>query len=467
MTAQIAAAADISRGALQDALLQPLSQAYVPTIPFQAYNSADGINPMWQMRYDIPVMLTHPVVSSTLAYYKSGLAGAEMWGGPTPGHPDPANDPGLPICAENPKAATWIFEMCNRYWGSGVSHLQRGYDFGWCGGESLYDEEDGKLNFSGLKPFSPLDTDPLTKEHVFVGIRVRNAAMNGGDLDLWSGTDDIPAKGVWYAHNPVDGMLYGRTALADAWRPWRRVASKDAMETVADGGMYRFAYAGPQIFYPEETYEAPLGSPYATMDSSGKPIIYARDMARMMSEQAKAGASFGFPSATDDKGQRKWAIEWPKSTLEINGIIEYLKYLYDQIRYGIGVPPELLEAAETGSGYSGRQVPLLAFLESQQKLAEAFLSLFREQILRPLVRWNFGDVKWRVQVKPLILSRSKNNQGQQPNEQQPQGSQPGGMQQPGQPQRPQVGAAMSIASSPLMTDRMKDIARRVHGRAAA
>jgi hypothetical protein len=49
---------------------------------------------------------------------------------------------------------------------------------------------------------------------------------------------------------------------------------------------------------------------------------------------------------------------------------------------------------------------------AQQKIANALLHLFIEQILKPLVRWNFGEVKWEAKVKSLLQTKmdTKNNQ---------------------------------------------------------
>ena len=44
---------------------------------------------------DLEFMQMHPIVSIALEYYKSGIAGAEFWGGPD--QKDSANDKGRPI----------------------------------------------------------------------------------------------------------------------------------------------------------------------------------------------------------------------------------------------------------------------------------------------------------------------------------------------------------------------------------
>jgi hypothetical protein len=89
---------------------------------------------------------------------------------------------------------------------------------------------------------------------------------------------------------------------------------------------------------------------------------------------------------------------------------------------GIGVPPELLQASETGSGYSGREIPLEGYFLGQQLNATAIMEAFVRQVVTPLVRWRFGpDAKFRVKVKSLLETRKAQARGpQQPPGQNPQ-----------------------------------------------
>lgn len=448
-----------------------LTTGYRPTVPYEsivALGGLDGI-PQWMLRRDIPLMITHPVVLSYLNYYKSGIAGAEF-----------------DVKSDNTAIATWLTEQCQRFWDRGVPYLQRGYDYGWVGAENKYVEEDGEpMKWDSLVQFSPRDTYLLTQDYAPVGVRVKNIQAKG-EVDLWMATTggDIPAKALWYAHNPIDGSFYGQSQLMGAWRPWRRLAWKDGAETVLDGGVYRLAYMGPFIRYPQEDLQSKDGVPYTTLDSQGRPRRFARDIAREIGEQAKAGASIGLPSTkyhADMGGDYKWTLEWPANVLNVGPIIEYIKNLHDQIGYGIGVPPELLQASETGSGYSGRAIPMEAFLDWQQKIADAMLHLFVEQVLRPLVRWNWGrGVKFEVKVKRLLETKAKARQGQQAGagaganagaNGQP-GQQPGGNgQQPGTNQpMPTQGANAGgggmfshghFGTHPLVTDGVRNIARYV------
>ena len=459
---------------------EPLSAGYKPTLPNWALEW-DWMPQIYLIR-DIELMLTHPNVRNGLNYFKSGISGAQFWGGPNPLNQD--DQVGLPVCAENPEVGSFVVEQCNRFWDRGVPKIQGGYDYGWIGCENLYSDESGRLEWDDLLQFSPRDSFILTEASKPVGVRVKNIRgpnvnnnVVNGAVDLFLASRDVPAKGLWYCHDPRYHAYYGQSQLFGAWRPWRRLGWKDGAETVIDTGVYRFAFPGPIMRYPEEAVQtAQPNIPGTALDSQGRPRRFARDIARQIGEQLKAGATVGLPSAkypVEQGGDYKWGMEFPDHTINVDGLIAYAKWLQDQISYGIGVPPELLQAGETGSGYSGRQIPLESFLAAQQKIADAILRLFVAQVLAPLVRWNFGPVKWDVKVKSLLETKNKQKQVQQdqqtmnaggptPN-QMAEGNAPGTQ---GTPVDPFAPAALFSLAQAGNFEQARRLARQILGKAA-
>jgi hypothetical protein len=462
----------------------PLTEGYRPTIPEWTFDG-DMMPQFWLIR-DIERMLIHPMVRNALNYFKSGISGAQFWGGANPLNPD--DQMGLPVCAENPQVGEFVLEQCNRFWDRGVPKIQGGYDYGWIGSENLFVDDYGQLKWDDLHQFAPRDAHILTQDSKPVGVRIKNIreaknerAVNGA-VDLWLASRDVPAKGLWYAHDPRYHIYYGQSQLFGAWRPWRRLGWKDGAETVIDTGVYRFGFSGPIGRYPEEAVQtAQPMVPGTALDSQGRPRRWARDVMRQICEQIKAGAAVGLPSGkypTEQGGDYKWGIEWPDHTIDVDGLINYAKYLQDQISYGVGVPPELLQAGETGSGYSGRQIPLESFLAAQQKIADAILRLFVAQVLAPLVRWNFGDVRWDVKVKSLLETKNKMKQVQQDKQTTNAGNaaapptpeqfaaqnKPGT--QPADPFAPVAPAALFSLANATSMDRARALARQILRKAA-
>jgi len=403
---------------------EPLTLGYRPTLPLWALFTSDTV-PQFYLLRDVELMMIHPIVRSALEYYKGGIAGAEFWGGPNP--TNPKDEQGLPVCPANPDVTAFVLQQCQRFWDRGVPLLQAGYEYGWIAGENLYAGEGGQLLWDSLLQFSPRDVYLLTEQTKMVGVRVKQIAANReqqtgnatstGMVDLWLASRDVPGKALWYAHNPRYNQFYGQSQLLGAWKPWRRLAWKDGAESNIDLGFYRHWCRGPIVKYPNEDFQVGVNAPAVatSYDSQGRPRRTARDVARQIAEWYKAGAGVGFPSdkyPPDMGGGDKWDLDLPDSTLDVTGGLTYAKHLWDQIRYGIGVAPELMEAAESGGGFNGRMVPLYAFLEQQQRIADALLLLFVKQVLNPLVRWNFGAVPWSVQVKPLLMTRFRGQKGE-------------------------------------------------------
>lgn len=432
---------------IAEALQEDLTVGYRPTMPLESMWLAGSDMPQITLRRDIEFMQFHPTVQTGMDYYKSGIAGAEFWGGPD--HRNPLNDRGKPISPDQ-RVAEFVMAHVERFWQRGMPLLQEGgYPYGWSPGQHMYKEVNGMLVWDHLKDFHPNDGFVLTYEYQPVGVRVKNI-RNNQPVDLWLASETVPAKACWYSHRPRFNSHYGRSQLMGAWRPWRRLGWRDGVEQVIDAAIYRAGYSGPTIRYPpgHSAQTAQTGVP-ATANTNRREN---RDVARQIGEYYKAGATIGLSSEkypTEMGGGYKWDLERPEHVMDVRPLIDGAKYLEDQILYGIGVPPELIKAGGTGSGYSGRSIPRDAFLSSQQRLADAMLQMFVEQVLRPLVLWNFGGAAvFEVSCKSLLMTNADDKKGEQQQQGQP------------QPQQPQPGKPMSIESHVLK------IVRRAVARAA-
>jgi len=456
--------------AISDNLQDEATVGYQPTIPLESlWGAGMGDTPTITLRRDIEFMLMHPIVSIALEYYKAGISGAEFWGGPD--HQNPDNEKGKPICA-NERVSQFVLAHCERFWQRGLPLLQEGgYPYGWAAGEHIYKEVRGTMVWSHLKDFHPNDAHIITMDYQPIGIKV-NKVRQKPPIYLHFAQENIPAKACWYSHRPRFNRFYGRSQLIGAWRPWRRLGWRDAVEQVIDAAVYRAGYRGPIVRHPrEDAQTAQTGVTGTRADERGMPRRSARDVARQIVEWAKAGAGFTLSSenyAQSQGGGLKWDIQWPEHVMDVRPLIDAARYLEDQIMLGMGVPPELVKASDTGSGYSGRSVPREAFLDGQQKIADAFLQMFVEQVLRPLVLWNFGDIPFEVTCKSLLKSQSDEKQGSGQGQPQAQGA--GGPQQPPENNKPEAAmpveqpAALSLTNA--QRNRAMDIVRQVMRKAA-
>lgn len=358
-------------------LTRPLTVGYKPALPLILSVGRNPV-PLTSLFYDIERMIMHPHVALPFAYYKSGIANCQF-----------------EVEASNSKVADFAKKQLERFWERSLDQAQLCYDYGWGGYEVLYGTEGGYLSYHGLLDFYPFDCWVLASKdsHRYRGVAVQNVPHTPGKARLW-GPLHWPSKGMWLSHCRRWDRWYGRTQLLGAWRPWRRLADRGGAEEVIDGGFYRFAYRGPIARFPLKSFKKADGS----IDWDA-----ARERMREFVENAKAGVSVALPGTRDEKGDYEWQIDWPSQTLNLNGLLEYGSGLQKEISYGVGVPPELLEASETGSGWSGRKVPLLGFFSGQVKNMRSLVWAFKWQVLDPLINWNFGKGHWVTIKGKLVL----------------------------------------------------------------
>ena len=435
---------------------QPMALSYRATIPIMSYYGAGGVPVLNQTLWaDVENMLTHPAVSGPLGYYKAGIANVEF-----------------EIKTKRSDVGEYVHHMIRRFWERSLAQGQRSYEYGWMAGEICYREENALLCYESLFDFYPLDVYALTHKNRYCGAAIHNIQGGAGTglydggaqgvLRLW-GPYKYPAKVFWYAHNKRYQRFYGQSQLYAAWRPWRRLAFRDGAEESLDGGFYRYLYAGWEVWFPPEDFAKADG---------GVDYTAARNMARQFTEQAKAGVGLAIPNIYDANGNPKWVFKKPEAIVNFDPAVNVIKYLETAISKGIGVPPELQEAADTGSGWSGRKVPLIGFYTAQLANARGLVSAWKQQIGDPLVRWNFGPgISYEIEVKlvlPAELAGQDNKQGQagsmQGAGQAPPGREPGppGAQQPAKEPAPKPpGTPRRDEGQTLSTEGSESLAEQV------
>lgn len=425
-------------------LAEEVHAGYRPSLPGSGFWDPTSATPnLALMLRDVEAMLCHPRVEISLSMYMSGIAGAEF----------EVEDAG------SPEQAEFALSELARFWSRCRAVVQLpSYAYGRGAFECTYADEDGLLRLERVEAFLPLDARVLTtRRGDYLGVRVFGVKGQSRDLDGPRGWR--PAKAFWHAHRRRYDRWYGWPRLYPAWRPWRRLAGRDGAEDVVDGGVYRFAFQPPLGRYPpEDQFANALTGVEGRYETN-------RDRMREMLENLKAGGVVALSSRRDEQGNYAWDVDWPEGTLDVTGLLEYTGSLERAITLGIGVPPELLEASETGSGYSGRAIPMEAFTASMQENAEELLESWHWQVGAPLLRWNFGPGAFaRLRAKDMAKARKEEAQRRQ------QGRQPGengAPRQPGGPPRRGERFATAGGASPQEGDeaalRARLIARVLYG----
>lgn len=361
---------------------RPLTLDYRPTRGLWGLGGGDGRFHYHRMLADVEDMVVHPDVSLPYSQYMAGAAKVKF-----------------NVKARNKEEYEEAKGILEKFWALAYDQACLRMDYGWYGGELSYKVEKGLLKWSGLEDCLPLDCRALAKRGRQVGFSVKgnlsaDAAGGGaGAILLRTASPRWPAKGLWLTHNRRWDRFYGRSQLVGAWRPWKRLASRGGAEEIVDGAVTRRSYGGPEVRYPSSAFRR-KGGGEGDFES-------ARAYAREIAENAKSGVSFALPNDRDKDGNYLWEVNWPELGLAgMEVVFTHEGNLQTQIARGIGTPPELLEASETGSGWSGRKVPLLGFYQGQLKNARSLCRALVEQLVLPVLRWNHGpEARCEVEVE--------------------------------------------------------------------
>lgn len=390
---------------VEEVLASHQTSQYKPNLPIYGFRDEYWIGP--EFFYDVEPMLQHDSITTPLEYVMAPLSQMQV-----------------SAKGSSNKVITFLLDEWTKFKEQWLPVVQYpGYSYGWMGAEVRYDVERGMLVQNEFHDFAPRDAQPLIQRNNVVGVQVMSLSSDAGKLLVPHG---IPCKGFWYAHKPVYGRHYGQSQIRRAWKPWRRLTGRDGLEEVMDIAVHR--YGTGQV-----VVRAPVGDIKATNQPAGQARQSMMERAREMAESIKAGGAIALPSEVDAGGKYKWDLDSFQPDMKLTELIQGSEYLEKKCSKAIGFPPELLEAAETGSGFSGRMIPLQGFLMAQQHVAQGLFYAWFTQIGEPLVRWNFGPNAWvKCKVVPLLKSYRQASQGaQQPAGQVGASPQPGAQPQPG------------------------------------
>jgi hypothetical protein len=401
---------------LEDELTRGAVPTYTPSLPI--HNSRYGDRLDYDFYFDIEYMRRHPAIRLPLQWVMGPLAHGEA-----------------EVEARTPAEAMFIAQQWQWFWATGRRRVQdEGYSYGRAPTEVVYDVRDGLLVQHSMTTFSARDAQALVEGGKPVGILVRGG--KDGERRMWGWREDVPNKSFWYAHLARHGRRQGESQFWAAYRHWRRLAGRKGGEELLDLGMYRLGVPPIVVDHPNRPYTTVAGQ--KGIQSFGG-MTHTRDEARYIAENIEAGAAVACPS-TASNGVRDWDVRMIPTGVDGEQLIAYIDHLTRECSKGCGVPPELFEAAQTGSGYSGREIPMEGFLTAQDIPMGDITRDWNDQIGCPLLKWNFGPDAWaRITTKPLLDSVAKRADVPAP-------PPPGAAPPPGQP--PEMGPTATMSTDP-------------------
>ena len=292
---------------------------------------------------------------------------------------------------------TFLINQISRFWRRDATKALRAVEWGYSGAEVMYKIHKNQICFDALRCVQPRDCRILTQHGQKVGMSVVRVPKRKSRVYLGG------PKSFWHVHNREDHPWYGRSRLLGAYEPWVEMAMEGGSRDIRRLYYHKYAYSGETIYYPIKQIPTTTTAPGKGEQPSNKNI------AQRIAEKRKTGGVTVFPNTYSD-GQRDWEIV-PSSPgpggVEVG---TYHSELKNEMLEGMGIPHEVVEAAETGSGYAGRRVPQTAFFSILQEIVNWLIFDFDEQILRPLVELNFGKQDYEIVPFGLITGTESENQ---------------------------------------------------------
>jgi hypothetical protein len=191
---------------------------------------------------------------------------------------------------------------------------------------------------------------------------------------------------------------YGCALLARAYPAWFEKWMPGGAKRTLRLRMIKDAYIGDIFWYPpDRRFEM----------SDGREMTF-RDLAREIVESRHSGGALTLPLIRDSLGHKLVDYTPPQGVSGHTQIFRWKNDLDLEIWKALEVPPEVIQASNSGSGYSGRWIPFAVALSSVHlELAELIRCIDRD-ILRPIAELNFGrDPQYSIHPRSLVATYSE------------------------------------------------------------
>jgi len=284
----------------------------------------------------------------------------------------------------------WVGRQWERLWAESAHQLLRAKLYGFAPLEVRYRMARGgshanAIEPAGLRDHHPRDCRLLVSDGEIVGFSLpREGSRRRRNV--------IAPLGLVCTFDAEFGNPYGCALLERAypawWEKWMNGGAKKTLRL----RMVKDAFIGDVIWYPaDRKVELP----------SGETVSW-RDVAREMIEARTSGGAMTLPLVYDNQGRKLVDYSPPRDVAGATHIFQWKHDVDLEIWKALEVPPEIIEAASVGSGFSGRMIPFIVALSAvQQELTEIVRCVDRD-VFRPLVRWNFG-VEPEYELRPRAL----------------------------------------------------------------
>lgn len=305
------------------------------------------------------------------------------------------------VKAESKAVAAFVNSSLHRFWARSLPLLLPKYfRYGYAPGGAEFCRRRGMVRLDRVRAVQPPDARPL----VWAGGAAKGQPAG---FTLPGAGRVLPPHAFWYAGTQELGPAYDMPPLAGIFVPWVEKNSRNGATDLRRLAWRKAAGSGGVVRY----------TPGVTNCGTDENPQY-RDNQDLAREVADYYESFGVVILSNEvhpgiPGKFAWEFEPPQAKAEgLGGINENVKDLDNEMLRGAGIPPEVLEASEVGSGWSGRMIPLMGFFGEIDKHAGLLVEAADNGWLKHAVAVNFGRAAWyEVEPVPLVDQLQQSAQG--------------------------------------------------------
>lgn len=386
---------DLSK--VQKHMLANPTRAYVASTSAQWWGIGSAVldgTPFFTW-FDIPRMLRDPQVQFGLRMLRS-----------------PFQQVKWTVRADTDRVARFVDITLKRFWRKSLPLvLDRYFKWGYCPAGVEYKQDQNKLKFDRLRIVEPPDAQVLvgTRDSTFKGFAVKNGTVECNVLS---------PHAFWFAGHGEYQKYYDRPRLAGGFEPWLEKNGRNGAKHSRRLYHWKHATRGARLYHP-------TGTQVINLPGGGTREVENADIATEIIEKTESGASMRLPNTLNPMDQTKyeWDLVEAESKTDGGGHLEYISALDNEIMIGLGIPPEVLEASEVGSGWSGRMIPAMAYYGSCDEIAGLMAEAADNMVIRKLVDVNFGPQRrYEIELKPLVETAFANEGGWKQDPKKPGGS---------------------------------------------
>ena len=304
------------------------------------------------------------------------------------------------VTGEQPDMVRFVQAQWDRIWGTAGHQLLRAKLFGFQPFEVVYRLAD-RGEFAGLVEFQQLLDRPAGSVRLLVSgeepvgfvLKQTSKMASESNGSPRHETQVLAPRALVATFDAECGNPYGCALLARAYPAWYEKWMEGGVKQTMRLRMIKDAYIGDIFWYPPDRK-------VQTVD--GKEVAW-RDIARDIVESRMSGGALTLPLLRDKDGHKLIDYTPPQGVTGITSIFMWKKDVDLEIWKALEVPPEIIQASTSGSGFSGRWIPFVVALSAcHMELAELIRCVDRD-ILRPLTRLNFAaEPRYDIRPKSLV-----------------------------------------------------------------